>query len=241
MHCNKIRRILFAGAAFGGLIMAPSAFAQAAGAPVATAPATGQLEELVVTATRQSSTVNKVALSIAAFSQENLDQSGIKAAADISRIVPGLNVTQNAGASPGVATFSIRGIVGGTGSATTGIYLDDTNLAKRANNGVNQNNGAPTPILFDLERVEVLKGPQGTLYGGSSEGGTVRFITPNPSLTTFSGIARAEARKVKLGETGYEFGAALGGPIIKDKVGFRISAVRRFTPGYIDSYSPYGE
>src|SRR4051812_48382871 len=151
MHCNKISRLLVAGASLTVLTAASGAFAQA---PVSTAPATG-LEELVVTASRQTSTVNKVPLSIAAFSQENLDQQGIKNAADIVRLVPGLNATQNAGASPGVLTFSIRGIVGGTGSATTGTYLDDTNLAKRSNNGVNQNNGAPAPILFDLERVEV--------------------------------------------------------------------------------------
>ena len=57
---------------------------------------------------------------------------------------------------------------------------------------MSQNNGAPLPLLFDLERVEVLKGPQGTLYGGSSQGGTIRFITPTPSLTTYSGLMRAE-------------------------------------------------
>ena len=236
MSQNGFHRLLLASASLSTLMLAPSAFAQA----VATAPAAGQLEELVVTASRQTSTVNKVPLSIAAFSQETLDQQGIKNAADIIRLVPGLNVTQNNGASPGVMTFSIRGIVGGTGSATTGTYLDDTNLAKRANNGVNQNNGAPTPVLFDLERVEVLKGPQGTLYGGSSQGGTVRFITPNPSLTTYSGQARAEGSKIKLGETGYQFGAAMGGPIIKDKLGFRLSVTQRKTPGYVDSYAPYG-
>jgi outer membrane receptor protein involved in Fe transport len=221
-------------------LIAPGAWAQAAGdAPVQTGGATG-LEEIVVTATRQTNTVNRVPLSIAAFSQENLDQQGIKNAADIIRLVPGLSVNQNNNASPGVMTFSIRGIVGGTGSATTGTYLDDTNLAKRANNGVNQNNGAPSPILFDLERVEVLKGPQGTLYGGSSQGGTVRFITPNPSLTTYSGMARLEGSKIKLGEEGYQFGVAVGGPILRDKVGFRLSVTQRKTPGYVDSYAPYG-
>src|SRR6185503_1514510 len=55
--------------------------------------------------------------------------------------------------------------------ATTNVYLDDTNISKRANGGVAQNNGVVVPLLYDLERVEVLKGPQGTLYGGSSEGG----------------------------------------------------------------------
>jgi outer membrane receptor protein involved in Fe transport len=182
--------------------------------------------------------VNRVSLSVAAVTQQALDQQGIKQVGDISRLVPGLNIS-GGNVTPGLATFSIRGIVGGTGAATTGVYLDDTSLTKRANNGVSQNNGAPVPVLFDLERVEVLKGPQGTLYGGSSQGGTVRFITPQPSLTTYSGAVRAETSSPKGGEMGYEVGAAFGGPIVQDRLGFRVSALKRKTAGYIDAYSPY--
>ena len=83
---------------------------------------------------------------------------------------------------PGLANFAIRGIVSTVGAPTTGIYLDDTSLTKRANAGASQNNGAPIPILFDLERIEVLKGPQGTLYGESSLGGNVRLITKAPEF-----------------------------------------------------------
>ena len=124
------------------------------------------------------------------MTQETLDQEGIKTAADLTRIVPSLNTVANPGG--GQQTFSIRGIVGSTGAATTSVYLDDVNLTKRANGGVAQNNGVLIPILYDLARVEVLKGPQGTLFGGSSEGGTIRFITPTPSLTDYSGMARGE-------------------------------------------------
>jgi outer membrane receptor protein involved in Fe transport len=154
--------------------------------------------------------------------------------------VPGLSIA-GGNSTPGIGTFAIRGIVGGTGAATTGVYLDDVSLTKRANNGVQQNNGAPLPALFDLERVEVLKGPQGTLYGGSSEGGTVRFITPTPSLTTYSGLVRAEGKTVDMGGAGYEFGAAVGGPIVMDKLGFRLSGLYRLTPGWIDAVSPYSK
>jgi len=158
--------------------------AATAAAPAATAAtavtAPPAIEEVVVTATRQTDTVNKVALSIAAVTQKNLDQQGIKNAADLTRVIPALTLTNQ---TAGVATFGIRGIVASVGAATTGVYLDDTSVTKRANAGVSQNNGAPVPTLFDLERVEVLKGPQGTLYGGSSQGGTIRFITPTPSLT----------------------------------------------------------
>jgi outer membrane receptor protein involved in Fe transport len=201
--------------------------------------ATAALEEVTVTATRQVETVNTIPLSIQAVTQDNLDRQGIKSTADLVRAVPGLAVV----ATPGGAnqqTFSIRGIVGGTGAATTSVYLDDTNMSKRANGGVSQNNGVIAPLLYDLERVEVLKGPQGTLYGGSSEGGTVRYITPTPSLTDYSGTLRVEASDMgKRSELSNEVGAAFGGPMIRDKLAFRVSGIFRKTGGWIDTVSAY--
>ncbi|HEY4031213.1 MAG TPA: TonB-dependent receptor [Caulobacteraceae bacterium] len=196
------------------------------------------ISEIVVTATRQADTVSKVPFTVQAVTQATMDQQGIKNASDLVRIVPGLNVSNTGGTS--LATFSIRGVVGGTGAATTGVYLDDTNLTKRANGGVAQENGAPVPLLYDLERVEVLKGPQGTLYGGSSEGGTIRYITPTPSLTQYSAQARAESSwYTGHGEQSWEVGGAAGGPIIQDKLGFRGSLISRNQGGYIDVLSPY--
>jgi outer membrane receptor protein involved in Fe transport len=227
----------------GAVLIASQAFAQAPAPAAAPANSTG-LAEVVVTATRQAASVNRVAMSIAAVTQENLDRQGLKDAQDLSRVVPGLTVPptgqggQSAGTS-GVGIFTIRGIYASAGAATTGLYLNDTSLTRRNNAGVVQNNGAPLPILYDLDRVEVLKGPQGTLYGGSSEGGTVRFISPEPSLTTYSGSARVEAKTVNMGGYGGEFGVALGGPIVQDKLGFRVSGLWRRNPGYIDAYSPY--
>jgi iron complex outermembrane receptor protein len=198
----------------------------------------GGLEEIVVTATRQIDTVNRVPLSIQAVTAEALDQQGIKNTQDLVRTVPGLYSVQAAGGSQ--QTFSIRGIVGATGAATTGTYLDDTNLAKRSNGGIAQNNGVVVPLLYDLERVEVLKGPQGTLYGGSSQGGTVRYITTTPSLTETSGKARAEVSSMgSRSEMSHEFAAAFGGPLVEDKLAFRVSGIRRETGGYIDTYSGY--
>lgn len=195
-----------------------------------------RLEEVVVTATRQSSNVNRVALTVAAVTAENLDQQGIKNATDLQKAIPALTLV---GSQAGVGTFAIRGIVATTGAATTGVYLDDTALTKRNNAGVAQNNGAPLPTLFDLERVEVLKGPQGTLYGGSSQGGTIRFITPTPSLVGYSGRVQAETSIVEDGEESYELGLAFGGPIFEDKLGFRVSGLVRETGGWIDMLNPY--
>lgn len=196
------------------------------------------LQEVIVTATRQVETVNRVPLSIQAVTQDNMDRQGIKNSADLVRAVPGLNTVPNPGGSQ--QTFSIRGIVGGTGAATTSVYLDDTNLTKRANGGVSQNNGVVAPLLYDLERVEVLKGPQGTLYGGSSQGGTVRYITPLPSLTEFTGSARVEGSTMGgRSDISDEVAGAFGGPIMQDRLGFRISAIRRYTGGWVDVVSPY--
>ena len=228
------RAILFAGAS--ALVLAASE----AQAQQQAADAVG-LEEVVVTATRQTNTVNRVPLSIAAVTQRTLDEQGIKQAQDLVRVVPGLNLTagEGRGAASTSGNFSIRGVSASVGAATTGVYLDDVSLTKRANAGTAQLNGAPLPILFDLDRVEVLKGPQGTLYGGSSQGGAIRFITPAPSLTRFSGHARAEGSTVENGAFGHELGVAVGGPIVQDKLGFRMSGMQRRTPGYVDAYSAY--
>lgn len=194
------------------------------------------LQEITITATRQAETLNRVPLTVAAITQEMLDMRGVRDVSDLGRIVPALSAT---GTTPGRTTFSIRGIVASSGAATTGVYLDDTSLTKRSNSGVNQNNGVPLPAVFDLERIEVLKGPQGTLYGGSSQGGTVRIITPTPSLTGLSGFTRLQLDSVRYGELGYEYGGAVSGPIVQDRLGVRVSAVKRRTGGWIDEVDPY--
>ncbi|MDB5459749.1 MAG: TonB-dependent receptor, plug, partial [Caulobacteraceae bacterium] len=141
--------------------------------------------------------------------------------------------------------LTLRGIGGnalnGTSGAapTTGVYIDDQPLQKRNANGLVTGSGSPLPLLYDLDRIEVLRGPQGTLYGGSSEGGTLRFITPTPSLTTYSGLARVGVSGVEGGGLGNEEGIAIGGPIVQDKLGFRISGYRDDRPGWIDDKSLY--
>ena len=209
----------------------------AAPEPVKPAPETAQLGELVVTATRQSNTVNKVALSIAAVSQQALDREGVKNIQDISRTVPSLTFRVTGGDS--VPNVAIRGISSAIGASTTGYYLDDIPLAKVGWSAAVSGGGSPIPQLFDLDRVEVLRGPQGTLFGASSEGGTIRFLTPQPSLTTYSGYARSEVSGYETGGVNYEGGVAVGGPIVMDKLGFRASLWDRHTAGYIDAVSLY--
>jgi len=229
------RAVLFATTTLGAALSAGAVLAQA---PEAAQGA--QLEEVVVTATRQADTVNRVPLSVTAQTQRNLDQQGLKSLSDLQGTVPALSVSTVGG--PGVANPSIRGIANTPTAATaptTGFYLDDTPLQKRnTGGGVFTLNGTPLPPLFDLERIEVLRGPQGTLYGGSSEGGTIRYITPTPSLTRYSTYMRAEGSKVQDGGTNYEGGVAVGGPIIQDKLGFRASVWAKHNAGWIDIIDP---
>ena len=141
------------------------------------------------------------------------------------------------GYTPGVTfdpvtkNISIRGVNSTAGDATTGIYIDDTPIQLRALGFGSDNT---LPAMFDLERVEVLRGPQGTLFGAGSEGGTVRYITPTPSLTDFSVYGKTELSVTENGAPNYEGGVAIGGPIVDDKLGFRISAWGRRDGGWID-------
>lgn len=193
----------------------------------------GAVGEIVVTAQRRGESIQKVPISISAFTQATLDRQGVRDIQDIVRLTPGLNFSR--GGQQGLTNISIRGIRSNGGASTTGIYLDDVPLQVRR---AGYSGGSPFPLTFDLERVEVLRGPQGTLFGAGSQGGTIRFITPAPSLTDFSAYGRAEITQTKYGGVGYEIGAAAGGPLVEDKVGIRASAWYRKTAGWIDRVDP---
>ena len=189
------------------------------------------LEEVVVTAQKRSETILSVPISITALSQDTLDRQGIKDLNDIARTTPSLTISSNNGL--GYSNVSIRGITSATGAATTGLYIDDTPIQQR-----NDSLGSPVaPQVFDLDRVEVLRGPQGTLFGAGSEGGTIRFITPAPNFTSPTLRSRAEVAYTDLGAPSYEAGVAGGIPLIQDQLAFRASAWYRDQGGYIDRVS----
>jgi outer membrane receptor protein involved in Fe transport len=199
----------------------------------------GLLQEVVVTATRQAELLNQVPISLTAATQRTLDQLGVRQVADMQTVTPALVFSQ---LTPGVANVAVRGITDtGSGAATTGFYLDDTPLQKRNAGGVRNGsgNGTPLPPLFDVERIEVLRGPQGTLFGAGSEGGTIRFISPQPSLTRPAAYLRAEASTTARGGPSHEAGVAFGAPIVEDRLGFRLSLFQRHTGGFLDYIDPY--
>src|SRR3984885_11736612 len=151
--------------------------AHANDASAATAPASASgLEEIVVTATRREESISKVPISITALSQDALDQRGVRDLTELVRFTPGVSID-----TTGTNQISIRGISSSAGAGTTGIYIDDTPIQMRE---LGFNPDETLPKTFDLDRVEVLRGPQGTLFGSGSEGGTVRYILTQPSLTT---------------------------------------------------------
>jgi outer membrane receptor protein involved in Fe transport len=190
------------------------------------------LEEVVVTATKQTESIDKVPISLTALTQAQMDSKGIRTVDDVVRQTPGIDFSRSPFGGGLGSNIAVRGILSTTGASTTGVYIDDIPIQSRAN----QENfiGATFPQVFDLERVEVLRGPQGTLWGAGAEGGAIRFITPDPGLKTYSGYARAEVASTEHGDPSYEAGAAVGGPILQDQLGFRVSAWYRRDGGYVD-------
>src|SRR5882672_1877322 len=217
-----LNRILFAAA-----FIATTAGAVEAGGNAEPASASGgALEEIVVTATRREESISKVPISITAFNQDMIDQKGIKDFQDIVRFTPGVSIDTS-----GTNAISIRGISSSGGAGTTGIYIDDSPIQMRA---LGFNPDDTLPKTFDLDRVEVLRGPQGTLFSAGSEGGTVRYIMNQPSITLETTYARTEVSSTAYGEPSYEAGIAHGGPLIDNVLGFRASVWYRYDGGWID-------
>jgi outer membrane receptor protein involved in Fe transport len=221
---------LLAGTTIGPL----AAFAQTS--PQAQAPGDAGIAEIVVTAQRREERLQDVPISVSAFSQEKMDAQGIRTVDDLTTLTPGVSfermgLSASSNYNDENSDISIRGIDSSAGPSTTAIYIDDTAIQTR-HIGFGTVNAFP--ILFDLERVEVLRGPQGTLFGASAEGGAIRFVTPEPSLTTDSGYLRSELANTDGGDASYEAGVAAGGPIADGILGFRVSAYYRRDGGYVD-------
>jgi iron complex outermembrane receptor protein len=192
------------------------------------------LETIVVTAQRREESIDRVPISIQAFSQTDLDSKSLKTLGDIAAVTPGVSFRPVGYTN----WFTIRGIsqnagggVAGLGPNTTALYVDEAPIQARYNSAA-----VPTtvPFVFDIDRVEVLRGPQGTLFGASAQGGAIRIISRRPSLTEYSGFARAEFGQIDGGGRNTEVGGAFGGPLIEGKLGFRISGWTRHDGGFID-------
>ncbi|HLZ99945.1 MAG TPA: TonB-dependent receptor, partial [Steroidobacteraceae bacterium] len=192
------------------------------------------LEEVVVSATKRSEFLSTVPMSISVLSQEDMEASGMQGIAGISAVTTGIEYDFSSQYGPGIlSNIAIRGISADKGDATTGIYVDDTPIQTP-----HTTFGNAYPATFDMAQVEVLRGPQGVLFGRGAEGGAIRFITNEPSTTTVSQLYRSEISTTDHGSTSLELGAAAGGPLVAGTVGARLSAWYREDGGYVNRIDP---
>lgn len=190
------------------------------------------LQTVVVTSQKRLEDVRKVPLSVTAIGGESLKESQIVDFTDLTRNVPNVSFSSQGGA--GLSTIEIRGVSSQAGSATVGLYLDDVSLTTR--NLYSQ--GTAEPRFFDIERVEVLRGPQGTLYGAGSLGGTLRFISKAPNLLHQSAEVRAEVSSTDHGGINSLGQAVVNLPLSQDVAALRIGVQAGHDSGYIDQVDP---
>jgi len=192
----------------------------------------GQLQEIVVTAQKRTEDIKDIPFSVSAISGAELLEHHVADYDDITRTLPGIGF--QAGPGPGLDNIEIRGVSSTSGSATVGIYIDEVSVTVSNS----QYDGAVQPKLFDLERIEVLRGPQGTLYGASSMGGTVRFITKQPDLNAFSASASTDLSVTHHGGFNNDEYGILNIPVIDGVFALRIGVDLANESGYIDHYIP---
>src|SRR5271166_3766945 len=225
---------LLAGCMATAALLAPAFYSAncAWAADAAASSGADTLQEITVTANKRSEDIEEVPISITAVTGEDLIEKHIQSYDDITRAIPGVNFNSVSG-TEGTTNIEIRGVSSTSGSATTGLYIDDVSITTK-------NffyDGAAQPRLFDLDRLEVLRGPQGTLYGDSSEGGTIRFITPKPQLTQWSGEFTSDYSQTEHGGANYFEGAVFNAPLIAGVFAVRGSVGFTSDSGFIDHYS----
>lgn len=194
------------------------------------------MEEVVVTATKRASTIQEVPFSINAQTAEDIAESGAQNLEDLSRNVAGLAV-QNLG--PGQSQVSVRGVSAGQiirdqpgVKEQVGIYLDESVISLSL--------FTPDLDLFDLNRVETLRGPQGTLFGSGSVGGTIRYITNQPDASGFDASIELNANSLTDGDTGGHIKGMVNVPLSDGKSALRLVAYGTEYAGFIDALGENG-
>jgi len=189
-------------------------------------PAAGRTfaAEVVVTAQKREQALQDIPISIQAFEGAAMDDVNIRDLNEIMTFVPG--ASEGDASSVAHRRFQIRGIPQGPGDPTVGYYLDDSAFF------IYGQSFAPVGRTFDVQRVEVLRGPQSTLYGNGSMGGTVRYITKAPNLSRVEGQLRAAYSATDGGDPGSYFDAAVSVPLVANKLGLRLVGSYQEIGGY---------
>jgi len=193
------------------------------------AEASGALQEVVVTARKREENLQDVPISMEVLTQKDLQNLGIVRFDDYAYRVPSISFIS---IGPGTQTFYMRGVSDGTNpnyanTSATGFFLDDSSLSWF---GVQ-----PDLHLYDIQRIEVLNGPQGTTFGAGSMAGAVRYITNKPDVNAFSAGADFDGGKIQRGQGDYTYEGFLNVPLIDGRLGLRLSAFSASHGGFIDN------
>ena len=181
--------------------------------------------EIVVTAQRREQRLRDVSASVSAFTSDDILSRGVTDLDSLQASIPGIRLVD---IGPGSQRIQLRGIAQYQGLPTVGNYVDEFSINNRGPSGIAEIR------LLDIERVEVLRGPQPTLYGEGSMGGTIRYITANPDLQDFGGNLLGEISRPKDGEIGWRTEGVINVPLAQDVAGLRIAAAREERAGWID-------
>lgn len=227
MH-DRGRAALFSSAAIFTLICANPAAAQGQQPTAAQQDQSAKGEEIIITAQKRPQVLLDVPQSVSVVTAESLENQHAQRLSDYLTRIPSANVVE---AQAGQSRIVLRGINAGGVGATVATYIDETPFGSAtalANGAID----VPDLDPFDLARVEVLRGPQGTLYGANSLGGLVKFVTVAPDPSAFDGAGELGIENVAHGDLGWWARAAANIPLSTDAA-FRLSGFYRKDPGYI--------
>lgn len=225
---SRIRHALPLGAA--GLLLSPAVLAAPA-TPAATPTATDQLAEIVVTAQRREQRVRDVPISLTVMTGADLDKSSVQSVTDALSLVPG--VATNLNGQGGQTQLTVRGVTAGgalfAGSSPIGYYLDSVPF------GLVRSAIAPDSNTYDLNRVEVLRGPQGTLYGANALNGVVRVLTNDADVNDFDVKGRVAGSSTDGGGSNWRGDMAVNVPIVEGKLAARLVVGSEHDSGWINA------
>src|SRR5258708_18246032 len=193
-----------------------------------------EIETIVVNATKRQEDVAKIPLSVTVIGSEALEGQHITSFADLTRSVPNLSFAGGGeGGGWGVSNIELRGMSSQAGSSTVGVYLDDVSISVRNLYSL----GSAEPKFFDIDHIEVLRGPQGTLYGASSMGGTIKFVSNQPNAHDVESSCSAEFSSTEHGGTSSMLNGVYNAPLVRDILALRMGVQVAQAGGYIDQVS----
>ena len=191
------------------------------------------IEEVLVTAQKRTESVQDVPSSVSVFDSRRVRQLHATTIIDYAAYIPGLNVSSGGG--PGQTTITLRGIAPVGPGAVVGYYVDDTPLGSSSNYGGGREFGLDL-MPYDVERIEVLRGPQGTLYGAGAMGGLLKYVLRRPSASDLEAWAGAETFGIaSAADLGWGVRAGANVPLVEERLGLWGSYFEQRTPGYVDN------